>query len=51
MRFVAIYEIRDMAVFDSSAYRAVGRFGELEPHIRYTRNVYRETAFDGGPRG
>jgi hypothetical protein len=40
-----------MAVFDSSAYRAVGRFGELEPHIRYTRNVYRETAFDGEPRG
>ena len=43
LRFMAVYEIRDMSVFDSPEYRAVGRFGEMERHVRYTRNVYRET--------
>ena len=47
MRFVAIYEIRDMSVFELPAYRAVGKFGDMEPHVRYTRNIYRAIALGG----
>ena len=42
MRYMAMYEVDDMEVFASPAYRSVGRFGEMEPHVRFTRNVYRE---------
>lgn len=44
LRFMVQYEIAGLEVLDSEAYRAVGRFGEMEPHVRFTRNVYREIA-------
>lgn len=42
MRYMAMYEIADIGVFSTPEYRAVGRFGIMEPHVRFTRNVYRE---------
>ncbi|MBO0663189.1 hypothetical protein LQ948_11140 [Jiella sp. MQZ9-1] len=47
MRFMALYEVDDVSVFDSAAYKAVGRFGEMEAHVRFTRNVYREIPIKG----
>jgi hypothetical protein len=41
-RFMVQYELESPAVLESPAYRAVGRFGEMERHVRFTRNVYRE---------
>ncbi len=41
-RFMVQYELESPEVLDSEAYRAVGRFGEMEPKVRFTRNVYRE---------
>jgi hypothetical protein len=48
MKYMAMYEIDNMEVFSSPAYRAVGRFGEMEPHVRFTRNVYREIPITTG---
>jgi hypothetical protein len=42
MRFMVQYEIASLEVLESEAYRAVGRFGEIEQQVRFTRNVYRE---------
>jgi hypothetical protein len=42
LRFMVQYELASRAVLESNAYRAVGRFGELEPKVRFTRNVYEE---------
>jgi hypothetical protein len=47
MRYMAMYEIDDPGVFSSPEYRAVGRFGIMEPHVRFTRNVYREIPISG----
>jgi hypothetical protein len=47
MRYMAMYEIDDFNVFSSPEYRAVGRFGAMEPHVRFTRNVYREIPIYG----
>jgi hypothetical protein len=41
-RFMVRYELAGPEVLESEAYRAVGRFGEMERHVRFTRNVYRE---------
>ncbi len=41
-RFMVQYELEGPEVLDSEAYRAVGRFAEMEPNVRFTRNVYRE---------
>jgi hypothetical protein len=44
LRFMVQYELESVAVLDSAAYRAVGRFGEMESKVRFTRNVYEEIA-------
>ena len=41
MRYMARYELESTDVFDTEAYRAIGRFGPMERHVRFTRNVYR----------
>jgi hypothetical protein len=47
MRFMAMYEIANQEVMQSEAYRSVGRFGRIDPYVRYTRNVYREIPLEG----
>jgi hypothetical protein len=47
MRYMAAYEMADVGIFDRPAYKAVGRFGIMEPHVRFTRNVYREIPITG----
>ena len=47
MRYAALYEMDNPGIFESPAYRAVGRFGVMEPHVRFTRNVYREIPIVG----
>lgn len=47
MQFMAMYEIADMETFDTPPYREIKGFGTIEPHVRFTRNVYREMPLDG----
>jgi hypothetical protein len=42
LRFMVQYELENVEVLNSEAYRAVGRFGEMQAKLRFTRNVYRE---------
>jgi hypothetical protein len=41
-RYMAMYEVEDSSVLESEAYLSVRGFGEMAPHVRYTRNVYRQ---------
>jgi len=50
VRYMAMYEIDDVKVFSSPEYKAVGRFGAMESHLRFTRNVYREIPTSGFAR-
>jgi hypothetical protein len=47
MRYMAMYEMDDIKVFSSPEYKAVGRFGTMQSHLRFTRNVYREIPISG----